>query len=83
MQTHRKWDKMAKQRYDSEKDTNLVKPDPSKEVLTAKWVPGQRGKRVFNPFTGLIVDVEGIPAGVRVRDPKDKDLKRSFRVPAM
>jgi hypothetical protein len=83
MQTHRPWDEMAKLRYEEE---NQVRPDPvlnPDRVPTAKWALGQKGKKVINPFTGKIVDVEGIPANTKVRDPNDKNPTHIFRVPGV
>lgn len=85
MYTDRGWDALAKQRY---QDENKPKPPgpPEQEqavggVPKAKWAPGQKGKKVINPFTGNLVDVEGIPANIKVRDPNDKDPSHIFRVP--
>jgi len=52
-------------------------------IPTAKWILNQEGKKVTNPFTGGSVDVEGIPAGTKVRDPNDKNEAHIFRVPAL
>ena len=84
MKTERAWENLAKQRYDEES-----KPQPNESRPTnsgpplAKWVAGQEGKKVTNPFTGGIVDVEGIPANTKVRDPNDKNPTHIFRVPAL
>jgi len=47
---------------------------------TAKAVPGRPG-HVFNPYTQNMVDVDGIPAGTKVRDPQDPDESHTFYVP--
>jgi len=83
MQTHRTWDEIAKQRYIAE---NQAKP-PGIDlklggVPVARWAVGERGKKVINPFTGKLVDVEGITANTKVRDPNDKDPAHIFKVPA-
>jgi hypothetical protein len=52
-------------------------------VPVAKWAPEQAGKKVINPFTGKLVDVQGIPANTKVRDPNDPDPTHVFKVPAM
>jgi len=46
----------------------------------AKPVPGRPGF-VFNPFTQNMVDVSGIPAETKVRDPQDADETHAFYVP--
>ena len=79
MKTKRDWDAMAKQRFEEESKPKL--PAPVAEPPLAKWAPGQKGRKVLNPFTGEIVDVEGIPANTKVRDPNDKDSAHVFRVP--
>jgi hypothetical protein len=82
MKVNRNWDGMAKERY--EKVNNPRNADAIQAITgpqTAKWAPGQEGKKVINPFTGQLVDVEGIPAGTKVRDPNDKDTSHVFRVP--
>lgn len=61
-------------------DTEDKKKEVSKLPPTAMGVPGRPGY-VFNPFTGNVVDVRGLKAGLLVRDPQDKDLTHSFRVP--
>jgi len=84
MQTRRAWDEMAKLRYQEENQAKPPGADPKPGgVPTAKWAPGQKGKKVINPFTGKLVDVEGIPAKTKVRDPNDKDPSHIFRVPEM
>jgi hypothetical protein len=82
MQTHRTWDQLAKQRYQEENQESQPKPDliPG-GVPIAKWATGQVGKKVINPYTGKLVDVEGIPANTKVRDPNDPDPTHIFRVP--
>lgn len=83
MQPHRAWDEMAKLRYKDENQVNRLRPDSLDGVPTAKWASGQKGKKVINPFTGKLVDVEGIPAKTKVRDPNDNDPSHIFRVPGM
>ena len=87
MQTHRDWDALAKQRYEEETQANRVDADKPNVAPqgppTAKWAVGKKGKRVINPFTGKEVDVEGIPARTKVRDPNDKDPSHVFRVPEL
>ena len=51
------------------------------KILTAKWIPGEEGKKVTNPYTGETVDVRGLPSGTKVRDPKDSNKEHIFRVP--
>jgi hypothetical protein len=73
---------MAKQQYEKENQVAPPRIDPNPAgVPTAKWAPGQVGKKVINPYTGRLVDVEGIPANTKVRDPNDADPTHIFRVP--
>ncbi|MGJ8658016.1 MAG: hypothetical protein ACSHX6_16330 [Akkermansiaceae bacterium] len=82
METERDWDTMAEERYEEENKPQPAEPDPvNVGPPTAKWAPGHVGKKVINPFTGKQVDVEGIPANTKVRDPNDKDPTHIFRVP--
>jgi hypothetical protein len=84
MQTERPWDALAKQQYEKENQVTPPRIDPNPVgVPTAKWAPGQVGKKVINPYTGRLVDVEGIPASTKVRDPNDPDPTHIFRVPGM
>ena len=87
MHTHRAWDALAKQRYEEETQSNRVDADKPNVAPqgppTAKWAVGKKGKRVINPFTGKEVDVEGIPARTKVKDPNDKDPSHVFRVPEL
>ncbi len=80
MKANRDWDALANQRYQDEIKPKTPGPDPVGSP-TAKWAPGQKGRKVINPFTGDLVDVEGIPAKTKVRDPNDKDPSHVFRVP--
>jgi len=81
------WKKKASDRYraneqkkiEKEKEKELEKVKPI-GIPTAKFVPGQEGKLVFNPFTQNHVDVEDIPSGTKIRDPQDPK-GRVFRVP--
>jgi len=89
MQLQREWSKLAKDRYaelnkaDESKIMNRapVASDPKVVIPEAKWASGQKGKKVVNPFTGKLVDVEGIPSGTKVMDPTDSNQKHVFRVP--
>ena len=82
MNIERDWDAMAKQRYAEENKPEPVGPNPvNLGPPTAKWAPDEVGKKVINPFTGKLVDVEGIPANTKVRDPNDKDPSHVFKVP--
>ena len=91
MQTNRAWDGVARQRYTEGNQVQPPRPDGNPGgnqggiqggVPVAKWAPDQVGKKVVNPFTGKLVDVEGIPANTKVRDPNDPDPTHVFRVPA-
>ncbi len=83
MQPKKAWDAMARQRYLDERRGNPTEPEIKPgDVPIAKWAEGQVGKKVKNPFTGNLVDVEGIPANTKVRDPNDTDPTHVFRVPA-
>jgi len=82
MDTHRSWDVLAKSRYAEENNAGSIEREPIPlGPPTAKWAAGQVGKKVVNPFTGKLVDVEGIPANTKVRDPNDEDSSHVFRVP--
>ncbi len=89
MKVHRDWRSKAQAKLGGGATGTTRATDGSIETVvapttpTAKWVPGQRGKKVTNPFTGNPVDVEGIPSGVKVRDPHDTNTKHVFRVPAL
>ncbi|MFT5905089.1 MAG: hypothetical protein ACI9E1_000679 [Cryomorphaceae bacterium] len=60
-------------------DENIIMRDEG-GVAIAKIVPGKPGF-VFNPFTNGMVDLRGIPAGTKVRDPSDPNPDHIFRVP--
>lgn len=90
MQPNGAWDVMAKKKYAEENPGILPNPDPKLnpvpipgDVPVAKWAEGQVGKKVLNPYTGKLVDVQGIPANTKVRDPNDTDPKHVFRVPSL
>lgn len=73
---YRDWVSLAQERYKKE---HLPPLGPG-GIPVAKKVPGKPGF-VFNPFTQNEVDVDGIPAGTKVRDPHDPDESHIFRVP--
>jgi len=98
MKVHRDWHSKAEDKFvsgDRGDSTPAVKSNPNSnstgvdtiepkdDIPTAKWVSGQEGKKVTNPFTGATVDVEGIPASTKVRDPDDEDATHIFRVPGL
>ena len=95
MKVHRDWHSIAEDKFvegnttpSENTDVSDVTPNVPEPVLpgqvpTAKWIPGEEGKKVLNPFTGEVVDVEDIPAGLKVRDPNDKNKANIFRVPAL
>ena len=55
--------------------TEEVKGPPTAKALASR--PGY----VFNPYTGNIVDVQGLSSGLLVRDPEDSDKTHTFYVP--
>ncbi len=89
------WKKKASHRYKTDQKKKLEleldlelerKKKQEKEVESkpniiplGKPVPGRPGF-LFNPYTQNQVDVEGIPSGLKVRDPQDPK-GRVFRVP--
>ncbi len=82
---HRDWKQVAEQQFEAD---GVHSPLDKKPVLgggvpTAEWAPGEVGKKVLNPFTKQLVDVEGIPAGTKVRDPNDKDQSHIFKIPSL
>lgn len=84
MQPNRAWDELAKQQYFQQNQAQPPRRDFNQGgVPTAKWAPGQVGRKVINPYTGKLVDVEGIPANTKVRDPNDSDPSHIFRVPGI
>lgn len=59
----------------------IVEPKPVPTTPpTAKAVEGRPGF-VFNPYTGNIVEVQGLKSGQLVRDPEDQDKTHTFYVP--
>lgn len=82
------WKKKASDRYRAEQrkkkqmeQEKEQKQEPTIiEIPTAKSVPGKDGLLAINPFTQNHVDVEGIPSGVKIRDPQDPK-GRVFKVP--
>lgn len=88
MKVHRNWQSKAQAKLAEGASGITRNPDGNTETTvapktpTAKWIPGQVGKKVLNPYTGTPVDVDGIPSGVKVRDPNDSNTKHVFRVPA-
>ncbi len=60
-------------------EKNVKKEKPHK-LLTAEKVPGRPGF-VLNPYNQNMVDVQGIPSGIKIRDPHDPDESHVFLVP--
>jgi len=91
MKVHRDWQSKAEDKFvdgntgsvpdkpDSSPSPDLANPILPGQVPTAKWILGEEGKKVTNPFTGGVVDVEDIPAGIKVRDPNDENVDNIFR----
>lgn len=50
-------------------------------VAIGRPLPPSRPGFVMNPFTNNMVDVRGVPAGTKVRDPSDPNPDHIFRVP--
>ncbi|MGJ8673213.1 hypothetical protein [Rubritalea sp.] len=72
---------LPKETDDGNISDELIKPVEHTIRPIAEPVPGRAGY-VINPFTGNIVDVRGLSAGILVRDPQDPEKANSFRVPA-
>lgn len=60
--------------------SDVDEPGRPRSYPFAVVLPGKPGY-VLNPYTNTMVDVQGLKPGTLVRDPRDPDKERPFRVP--
>ncbi len=83
MHPNQTWDAVAREWHSKASGTTNLPPKVKLDGFpVAKWAEGQIGKKVLNPYNGNLVDVDGIAADTKVRDPLDGDPTHVFKVPA-